>query len=108
MSRDRNGADEDLVRAFTAALKYIERSEFICTALYTAYVDQLITRDQRLLANKLIYSRLAGKYELSAWIREHFPELNAYRHCYPDSVFNDRMLATRKAWLKSLIKEFGG
>ena len=90
---------KDLYAAFKAAESYLEKQDFLCWALESAYEAGMINESQRTLAKNLIEHRIHPHHTVGTWLNRSAG--------VPDREFTPKALQTyRKRWLASLVKEF--
>jgi hypothetical protein len=102
----------NIARAFQLALEELpdtagaflyNDSPFICDNIYRS-----ICSDTADLACSVIAKRIDYSFSLERWLKEQSWELR--EEVVADLAYNSgrKLQAHRKAWLKQLIKEFGG
>ena len=108
--------NKELAAAFKAARRYLSptkvdingKHEFICHCLESARDKGEIAVGIAYLAKELISVRLDRHASLYTWLINKHPEAEWAFDLDRYGKGGIKMQATRRAWLNSLIKEFGG
>lgn len=91
-----------VLKEFEIAQKESRKLIFICRVINE---NPKITVQDAIRAKDLINSRLSGHLSLESWLYSHVPEIEIYT-AKRNNTFHKKVLATRIAWLNSLIAEF--